>query len=189
MLYTEDFSVFIFIRWYLICFLVKTAFAISLKKWRKRKNNVFLRGNCFRFIRFFMWLHHGRRKRHGVYWLQIKQQEEISWQKEKQVYKSKNVLPAVPVWRSVRWALFLFIKDFTQMSAWNVWAAADVLRLVPRRSLKCRRWHHDKEEKMVWLFMNRFRCLFDFGLFQYPFCMDGAAVLLYSAADCHFWRR
>ena len=36
-------------------------------------------------------------------------------------------------------ALFLFIKDFTQMSARNVWAAADVLRLVPRRSLKCRR--------------------------------------------------
>lgn len=52
MLYTEDSSVFIFIRLYLICFLVKTAFAIPLKKGRKRKNNVFLRGNCFRFIRF-----------------------------------------------------------------------------------------------------------------------------------------
>lgn len=148
---------------------------------------VFLRGICFGFIRFFMWLHHGRRKRHGVYWLQIKQREEISWRKEKQMYKSKNVLPAVPAWRSVQWAPFLFIKDFTQMSARNVWAVADAPRPVPHPSLKCRRWHHDKEEKMVWLFMDCFRDLFDFRIFQYSLCMDWAAVLLHPVAHCHFW--
>lgn len=36
-------------------------------------------------------------------------------------------------------ALFLFIKDFTQMSARNVWAVADAPQPVPHPLLKCRR--------------------------------------------------
>ncbi len=44
---TKDFGFLILLRFYLLCFLLKTAVAIPLKKSRKRKINVFLRGNCF----------------------------------------------------------------------------------------------------------------------------------------------
>ena len=44
---TKDFSFLILLRFYLLCFLMKTAVAIPLKKSRKRKINVFLRGSCF----------------------------------------------------------------------------------------------------------------------------------------------
>ena len=41
-------SAFLFLlRFYLVCFLLKTAVAIPFKKWRKRKINVFLRESCF----------------------------------------------------------------------------------------------------------------------------------------------
>ncbi len=41
------------LRFYLVCFLLKTAVAIPLKKSRKRKINVFLRGSCFLFMLFY----------------------------------------------------------------------------------------------------------------------------------------
>jgi len=44
---TKDFGFLILLRFYLLCFLLKTAVAIPLKKSRKRKINVFLRGSCF----------------------------------------------------------------------------------------------------------------------------------------------
>ena len=44
---TKDFGFMILFRLYLLCFLMKTAVTIPLKKSRKRKINVFLRGSCF----------------------------------------------------------------------------------------------------------------------------------------------
>ena len=44
---TKDFGFLILFEFYLLCFLMKTAVAIPLKKLRKRKINVFLRGSCF----------------------------------------------------------------------------------------------------------------------------------------------
>ena len=49
---TKDFGFLILLRFYLLCFLIKTAVAIPLKKSRKRKINVFLRGSCFGFTLF-----------------------------------------------------------------------------------------------------------------------------------------
>ena len=46
---TKDFGFLILFEFYLLCFLMKTAVAIPLKK--LRKINVFLRGSCFRLIR------------------------------------------------------------------------------------------------------------------------------------------
>ena len=50
---TKDFDFLILIKFYLLCFLMKTAVAIPLKKSRKRKINVFLRGSCFGCFLFF----------------------------------------------------------------------------------------------------------------------------------------
>ena len=50
---TKDFGFLILLRFYLLCFLLKTAIAIPLKKSRKRKINVFLMGSCFRNLLFF----------------------------------------------------------------------------------------------------------------------------------------
>ena len=44
---TKDSSLLMLLRFYLICFLLKIAVAIPLKKSRKRKPNVFLREICF----------------------------------------------------------------------------------------------------------------------------------------------
>ena len=49
---TKDFGFLILFEFYLLCFLMKTAVAIPLKKSRKRKINVFLRGICFGSYRF-----------------------------------------------------------------------------------------------------------------------------------------
>ena len=47
-------SAFLFLlRLYWVCFLLKTAVAIPLKKLIKRKTNVFLRGSCFLFVLFY----------------------------------------------------------------------------------------------------------------------------------------
>ena len=54
---TKDFGFLILFRFYLLCFLMKTAVALPLKKLRKRKINVFLRGNCFYRKRFFLILY------------------------------------------------------------------------------------------------------------------------------------
>ena len=51
----------IFISFYLICFLLKIAVAIPLKKSRKRKPNVFLRGICF-LRRFFLFMNFCNKK-------------------------------------------------------------------------------------------------------------------------------
>ena len=59
----KDFSFFIWND--SVCFLLKKAVAIPLKNSRKRKNNVFLRGNCFTENVFFFWLssYYYRRKK------------------------------------------------------------------------------------------------------------------------------
>ena len=44
---TKDFGFLIILRFYLICFLLKIAVAIPLKKSSGKKINVFLRGSCF----------------------------------------------------------------------------------------------------------------------------------------------
>lgn len=46
----KDFSFFIWND--SVCFLLKKAVVIPLKNSRKRKNNVFLRGNCFCYVLF-----------------------------------------------------------------------------------------------------------------------------------------
>ena len=51
---TKDFGFMILFRLYLLCFLMKTAITIPLKKSRKRKINVFLRGSCFQRGCFFV---------------------------------------------------------------------------------------------------------------------------------------
>lgn len=48
----KDFSFFIWND--SVCFLLKKAVAIPLKNSRKRKNNVFLRGNCFCYVLFII---------------------------------------------------------------------------------------------------------------------------------------
>ena len=45
--YKEFWLSYFLLRFYLLCFLLKIAVAIPLKKLRKRKINVFLRGSCF----------------------------------------------------------------------------------------------------------------------------------------------
>ena len=49
----KDFSFLILLKFNLLYFLMKTAVTIPLKKSRKRKINVFLRGSCFKNLLFF----------------------------------------------------------------------------------------------------------------------------------------
>ena len=50
---TKDFGFLILFEFYLLCFLMKTAVAIPLKK--LRKINVFLRGSCFEVSAFVLY--------------------------------------------------------------------------------------------------------------------------------------
>jgi len=110
-----------------------------------------------------------------------KQKEILLWQKEKRPSISGNVLPADAASKFVPKMRSQFPEESTpKLTKTCAWDAENVQKNVPQALSHWRRPDNERKKEMVRLPVDLFPYLFDFRLFQYPFCVAWASLLLYS---------